>query len=168
MATPPTLAAAPAAPSAAADLIPDADDYDAQLDVVRSLKSAGASRERVKSAAMKLAQLKRATWVPSGTASRRKKRRAAILVGRTPNILLSNTCRSDEWLLQLSQICGHDPQPFDYIEKVKQKGVPKRTPKIQSSKIHEGSPGTHFGPVWGSILGPFGTHLGTSNGPRKK
>ena len=78
MATPPTLAAAPAAPSAAADLIPDADDYDAQLDVVRSLKSAGASRERVKSAAMKLAQLKRATWVPSGTASRRKKRRAAI------------------------------------------------------------------------------------------
>lgn len=79
MATPPTLAAAPAAPSAAAaDLIPDADDYDAQLDVVRSLKSAGASPARVKSAAMKLAQLKRATWVPSGTASRRKKRRAAI------------------------------------------------------------------------------------------
>ena len=79
MATPPTLAAAPAAPSAAAaDLIPDADDYDAQLDVVRSLKSHGASPARVKSAAMKLAQLKRATWVPSGTASRRKKRRAAI------------------------------------------------------------------------------------------
>ena len=78
MATPPTLAAAPAAPSAAADSIPDADDYDAQLDVVRSLKSVGASPARVKSAAMKLAQLKRATWVPSGTASRRKKRRAAI------------------------------------------------------------------------------------------
>ena len=78
MATPPPLAAAPAAPSAAADSIPDADDYDAQLDVVRSLKSAGASPARVKSAAMKLAQLKRATWVPSGTASRRKKRRAAI------------------------------------------------------------------------------------------
>ena len=53
MATPPTLAAAPAAPSAAAaDLIPDADDYDAQLDVVRSLKSAGASPARVKSAAI--------------------------------------------------------------------------------------------------------------------
>ena len=71
------LAAAPA-PAAAADSIVDANDYDAQLEVVRSLKAAGASPTRVKSAAMKLAQLKRATWVPSGTASRKKKRRAAI------------------------------------------------------------------------------------------
>ena len=71
------VAAAPA-PAAAADSIVDADDYDAQLEVVRSLKAAGASPTRVKSAAMKLAQLKRATWVPSGTASRKKKRRAAI------------------------------------------------------------------------------------------
>ena len=71
------LAAAPAR-AAAADSIVDADDYDAQLEVVRSLKAAGASPTRVKSAAMKLAQLKRATWVPSGTASRKKKRRAAI------------------------------------------------------------------------------------------
>ena len=71
------LAAAPAR-AAAADSIVDADDYDAQLEVVRSLKAAGASPTRVKSAAMKLAQLKRETWVPSGTASRKKKRRAAI------------------------------------------------------------------------------------------
>jgi hypothetical protein len=53
----------------------DADSYDAQLDVVRSLKAAGAAPERVKAAAARLGELKRASQVPRFTASRKVARK---------------------------------------------------------------------------------------------
>ena len=51
------------------------DTYAEQLEVVRRLHAAGAGTEgRRKAAAARLAELKRASWVPKGTVQRKKKR----------------------------------------------------------------------------------------------
>ena len=60
-----------------------ADDYQSQLDIVRRLQASGAGKERVKAAAARLGELKRAVYssVPRGTASRKKKRKAGYSTG---------------------------------------------------------------------------------------
>jgi hypothetical protein len=58
-----------------------------QLDVVRRLKATGASGARLRAAAARLGELKRAVnlSLPRGTASRKKKRKAAYDGAATPN-----------------------------------------------------------------------------------